>query len=101
MLLEAQFPHEPFNTLVRQGNAGAILGKIMEEIRPESVYFTEMHGHRCGIFVINVKEPSEIPRFGEPLFLNFNADCRFRLVLSPEDLQKAGLDELGKKWGKS
>jgi len=32
-----------------------------------------------------------------PFFLNFNADCEFRIAMSPEDLGKAGLDELGKK----
>jgi hypothetical protein len=31
--------------------------------------------------------------------LNFNADCRFRIVMSPEELSKAGLAELGEKWG--
>jgi len=36
---------------------------------------------------------------GVPFFLNFNADCEFRIAMSPEDLGKAGLDELGKKWG--
>jgi hypothetical protein len=39
-----------------------------------------------------------VPSFAEPFFLNFNADCRFRIVMSPEDLGRAGLEELGKKW---
>jgi hypothetical protein len=30
--------------------------------------------------------------------LNFQANCKFRIVMSPEDRQKAGLAELGKKW---
>jgi hypothetical protein len=41
---------------------------------------------------------SRIPSFAEPFFLNFNADCEFRIAMSPEDLGSAGLDELGKKW---
>jgi hypothetical protein len=32
------------------------------------------------------------------VFLNFNADTRFRPVMSPADLGRAGLEELGKKW---
>jgi len=36
--------------------------------------------------------------FVNPIFLNFNADCEFRIAMSPEDLGKANLDELGKKW---
>jgi hypothetical protein len=31
----------------------------------------------------------------------FIADCEFRIAMSPEDLGKTSLDELGKKWGKS
>jgi hypothetical protein len=45
-----------------------------------------------------VADSSRIPSFSEPFFLNFNADCEFRVAISPEDLGKAGLDELGKKW---
>ena len=98
MLLTVSIPHEPFNSLVRSGKAGEVIGRILETIKPEAVYFTEEHGRRTGIFVVNVQNPSEVPGLAEPFFLNFQADCRFRIVMSPEDLQKAGLDELGKKW---
>ena len=53
---------------------------------------------RGGIFLVNVQNPSDIPTFAEPFFLQFQANCRFRIVMSPEDLKKAGLEELGKKW---
>ena len=49
--------------------------------------------------IIDVDDPSRIPFFAEPFFLNFNADCEFRIAMSPEDLGKASLSELGKKWG--
>ena len=98
MLLTASFPHEPFNSMVRTGTAGAVLGKILETLKPEAVYFTEEHGSRCAVLVVEVADQSRIPTFAEPFFLNFNADCRFRIVMSPEDLNRAGLDELGDKW---
>ena len=50
------------------------------------------------MLVIDVAEPSRIPSFAEPFFLNFNADFRFRLVMSPEELERAGLDALGEQW---
>ena len=99
MLLTVEIPHEPFNTLVRSGTAGEIIGRILETIKPEAVYFTEIDGVRTGILIVNLESASQIPAFAEPFFLNFNAECRFRPVMSPEDLQKAGLAELGKKWG--
>jgi hypothetical protein len=99
MLLSVEFPHEPFNSLVRSGKAGEIIGRILESIKPESAYFTEQDGKRGGTLVINVNAPSDIPAFAEPFFLNFQANCKFRIAMTPADLQMAGLNELGKKWG--
>lgn len=99
ILLNVSMPHEPFNTLVREGKAGEIIQNIIAEIKPESIYFTEQDGTRGAVAVVNIDEPSQIPSFSEPFFLNFNADCEFRVAMSPEDLGKAGLDELGQKWG--
>jgi hypothetical protein len=45
-----------------------------------------------------VQDPSDIPALAEPFFLNFNATCKFRIVMSPEDLQKSGLETLGQTW---
>ena len=98
MLLTVTMPHEPFNTLVRQKKAGQIISRILEEIKPEAAYFTEQDGTRGGVFVINVADASRVPSFAEPFFLNFNADCRFRIAMSPEDLGRAGLDEIADKW---
>ncbi|MDY7564811.1 hypothetical protein RGU44_06950 [Pseudomonas sp. 5C2] len=53
---------------------------------------------RGGIFLVNVKDPSDVPGFAEPFFLNFQADCKFRIAMSPQDLQKSGLEALGKTW---
>ncbi len=98
MLLNVRMPHEPFNTLVRTGKVGAIMGRILDEIKPEAVYFSEQDGTRGAILIVDVKEPSRVPSIAEPFFLQFNADCHFHIVMSPEDLKKAGLEELGKKW---
>jgi hypothetical protein len=98
MLLNVVVPHEPFNTAVRNGTAGEMISSILEETKPEAVYFTEQDGHRGATLVVNVESPSQVPALAEPWFLNFNADCKFRIVMSPEDLQQAGLEELGRKW---
>jgi len=98
MLLHVKFPHEPFNTAVKDGTAGTKMRRILDELKPEAVYFTEFQGRRGGIMIINLDDPSKIPTFSEPWFLTFNADCEFHIVMTPEDLAKAGLDKLGKKW---
>ena len=98
MLLTAEFPHVPFNALVKSGKVGEIMGRILDTIKPEAAYFTEQEGKRCGIFVIDVHAPSDVPSFAEPFFLNFQANCKFRILMGAEDLKKAGLEKLGEKW---
>lgn len=98
ILMNVRFPHEPFNTLVREGKSGDIIKKILDELKPESIFFTEQSGTRGAVAIVDINDPSQIPSFSEPFYLNFNADCEFRIAMSPEDLGKAGLDELGKKW---
>jgi hypothetical protein len=99
MLVNVTFPHEPFNTAVRDGTAGKTISKILEAIKPEAVYFTEQDGHRGAMLVVNLEKASQVPALAEPWFLHFHADCKFRIAMTPEDLQRAGLEELGKKWG--
>jgi hypothetical protein len=99
MLMIVECPHEPFNTLVRKGTAGELIGKILSGIKPEASYFTELHGRRTAVLVVNLENASQIPALAEPWFLNFNADCRIHPVMTAEDLQRAGLPDLGKKWG--
>lgn len=99
MLLHAIFPNEPFNSLVRSGEAGNVLKAIMDDLKPEAVYFTEEDGMRSAILVVDMATPSDVPKVAEPFFLKFDAECRMRIVMSPADLKNAGLDALGKKWG--
>ncbi len=98
MLMKLWMPIEPFNTLVRNGTAGAKLQQILEDIKPEAAYFTAQDGHRGGIIVVNINDTSEIPRFAEPFFLTFNAEVQFHPAMTPEDLGRADLANLGKKW---
>jgi hypothetical protein len=70
----------------------------LEAIKPEAVYFTEQNGQRGAMLIVDLPDPSKIPALAEPWFLTFEADVEFRVVMSPDDLKRAGLDELGKQW---
>lgn len=98
MLLNIKFPPEAFNQAIRDGTIGRKIGRILEQTKPEAVYFTEQNGQRGAILIIDLPEPSQVPAFAEPWFLTFNAEVKFQVVMSPEDLQKAGLEDLGKLW---
>ena len=98
MILHARIPHEEFNAAVRDGSVGRKMKKILEEIKAEAVYFTEYDGKRGAIMIININDPSEVPKFAEPWFLSFNADVQFHIAMTPEELGRAVLEDLGKKW---
>jgi hypothetical protein len=98
MLMIAKMETLQFNTAVRNGNANKIMNRIMEECRPEAAYFTDEEGCRTAILVVNVEDQSQIPRLAEPWFLNFNASIQFKIAMTPEDLKRAGLEDLARKW---
>lgn len=100
MLLNVRIPHEPFNAYVRDGTIGEVMDRILQETKPEAIYFTEQDGTRGAMIIVNLDEPSQVPAFAEPWFLMFNADCQFRVVMVPDDLKKAGLENIGSKWKK-
>jgi hypothetical protein len=99
MMMQFECPLEPFNTLVRNGTAGQKIKQILDETKPEAAYFGEREGKRGGIFIVDVANPSDVPRLAEPLFLAFNAEVTFRVCMLPQDLAQANLEALGKKWG--
>ena len=50
------------------------------------------------MMIVDVPDAAHIPALAEPWFLVFEADVEFRIAMTPDDLMKAGLDELGRKW---
>jgi len=99
MMLTVSFPNEEFNAAVRDGSAGPKTKAILDDLKPEAVYFAERNGHRTAIMIVELESPSMIPALAEPWFLTFNAEVEFNVVMSPEDLENAGLEKLGEKWG--
>lgn len=97
-ILQVSFCAEKFNATVRAGTVDKTIGRILEETKPEAVYFCAINGNRGAIMIINMKDNSELPRYAEPWFLHFNATIDIQPAMLPEDLKKAGLGELSKKW---
>lgn len=99
MLVNITIPPEPFNTAVRDGSAGLTIKRILEETKPESVYFTEQDGERGAVLIVNIANASDIPAFAEPWYLSFEAAVTFRVAMTPDELARSNLGALGKKWG--
>ena len=98
MILNVEMPAEPFNTMVRKGTAGKTIQKCLEAVKPEAVYFTEQDGHRGAILIVDVKDPSAIPGIAEPFFLSFNATCKLRIAMTPDELGRSGIEKFSSGW---
>jgi hypothetical protein len=98
MIMHIFFPVEVFNASVKDGSVGAKMQRILAHQKPEAAYFTEYHGQRAGILIVDVKEASQIPEFAEPWFLLFQAKVELHPAMTPQDLASSGLDALGREW---
>lgn len=92
-IIEVSFPLEPFNSYVRKGTAGAKLGEIFGTIKPEVCYLTDSGIGRGAIMIVELENASQAPHITEPLMVNFDASVHYRVAMSPDDLQAAGLEK--------
>jgi hypothetical protein len=101
VLLKVELPVEAANAAIRAGTMARTIQTILDEQKPEAAYFLASNGKRCGLIVLDLKEPSQIPAVAEPWFLAFNASIEIQPVMSPADLAKAGpaIEAALKKYG--
>lgn len=98
VMMQVTFPHESFNKAVRDETVSTKMKRILGEQKPEAVYFTDHHGRRSAVLFVDLQDASKIPWLAEPWLLTFNADIEVHPVMTPKDLDAAGLEELGKEW---
>ena len=75
-----------------QGTAGEKIGEVLGAIKPEVFYFTDNGVGRGAVMIVDLDTASQVPHVTEPLMLNFDASVHYRIAMSPEELQSAGLD---------
>lgn len=98
-VLHISLPVEKFNAAVRDGTAGEKMRKILDDAKPEAAYFCADQGERGGFLIVDMKDAAEMPKYAERWFMNFDATAKFLPAMTPEDLEKSGIDEISKKWG--
>ncbi len=94
-LLRATFPVEASNAALSEGRLQHTLQAMIERLNPEACYFFAQEGKRGGIFVFDLKDPSDIPSIAEPLFTNMHASVELFPVMNLDDL-RAGLEKAAK-----
>jgi hypothetical protein len=61
----------------------------MEDLKPDSAYFTVDKGQRTLFLVVNVDKASEMPRYVEPLWLALEADVEVIPAMSASEFADA------------
>jgi hypothetical protein len=99
-ILKVTFPVEIGNEALKSGKLQKTVKEFVDAWKPEAVYFTAEHGKRGGMFVVDVKEPSQIPALAEPFFYALHASVDLLPAMSLEDLMKAGpaIESAAKKY---
>jgi hypothetical protein len=103
MMLKISIPVEAGNAAVRNGNLGATMKSILDNLKPEAAYFAEDHGERTGYIFFDMKESSQLPAIAEPWFLAFNARITVRPAMNLQDLTEggSGMEQAVKGYGKA
>ena len=100
-MITCRIPMDKGNELARNGTLGQTIQTIMEELKPEAAYFSDINGARGGYIVVSMDDASQIPAMAEPLFLGLGATIQVHPVMIPEDLQKGApaIDQAAQKYG--
>jgi hypothetical protein len=102
VLLKVTIPVETGNAAAKAGKLGSTIQSILEDIKPEAVYFTDSDGRRAGYIFLDLKDASQIPAICEPWMQAFNASIELHPVMVPGDLMHAGneIKKSVKKFGR-
>ena len=93
---------EKGDQLIKEGRIGETMESILEDLKPEAAYFTDVEGTRGGYLVVNMDDASQMPAMTEPLLLGLGATVQQHPVMTPEDLRGAAgesLQQVGQKYG--
>ena len=89
-------PGSEGNALVQTGKIGKVFKSLMDDYKPETVYFFPDEGVRSGFMILNVREQSEFIKIAESFWFGLRAEITVTPVMNGEDLEKGltGIDGL-------
>ena len=88
VMIKFAFPVDAGNEAMRSGKMDKVFQGILEELKPEAAYFFPEGGERAGLFVVDMKESSQVVEIAERFFFGLNAKVEFVPVMSAADLEK-------------
>ena len=99
MMLSVTFPTAKFNELWRKGEVGPKIQQIIEDTKPEAVYFGRGNaGQRGVVIIIDVPTAADVPRVTEPWYLLFEATVEVCHCMTLEDIGKVDYEGLASRY---
>ena len=86
LMLTVRVPTDEGNEMVKNGTLGETIQTILEDIKPEAAYFSDIEGARGGYFVVNIDDASQIPATAEPFLLKAGATVQMHPRNDPRSL---------------
>ena len=93
-LWKVQIPVDSGNEAIKSGVLAATIRQFVEKAKPESLYFTLADGWRTAYAVVDMASSADMPRLGEPLFMELDASIEITPCMNAEELM-AGLQAAG------
>jgi len=93
MMFRWTVPVEKGNAMVKNGSMATVIESVIAKTQPEAAYFFPHEGKRAGLLFFDMKEPADIARIAEMLFMGGDAAVEFAPVMNADDL-KSGLASL-------
>ena len=87
-LLRLHMPTEYGNKMLQDPNFPKILEGVLNQIKPEAVYFTPFEGERGIYMIVNLSSADMIATISEPLWNTFNCKLDLQPVMELKDLQQ-------------
>jgi hypothetical protein len=81
-------PTEHGNKLLQDANFPKKLEGLLNQIKPEAVYFAPIEGERGIYMIVNLPSADKIAGIAEPLWTTLNCKLDFTPVMELSDLQK-------------
>jgi hypothetical protein len=92
-MMKVTIPVENGNKAIKDGSLPKLVQSLGEANKLEASYFYTETGRRTMLFVLDMKDASQIPPLAESFFMNLNAEVQFFPVMNAEDL-KSGLEKV-------
>lgn len=87
VLMKVQIPTAAGNAAIKDGSLPQVVGKAIEALNAEAVYFTSEDGMRTGLIFFDMADSSGIPPAAEPFFMGLDAKITFAPVMNADEMR--------------